>query len=477
MLVCGCAVGPDFHHPESPKTDRYTEKPMPKATPMAGGISQHFASNAKIPAEWWTLFHSPGIDALVRQALEGSPNLHAAQATLRQAQDVLTADTGLEFPQVDLNAGVQRQRFSPAIFGGTGSPSIFSLYNSSVQVSYGLDLFGGLRRQIEAQKAQVEYEKFQLEGAYLALTANVVTAAVTEASLRGQIRATRDIIASEKRQLDIVDQQLALGGISRSVFLLQKTQLAQTRASLPPLEKSLSQVRHQLAVYVGQLPSEAKLPTIELGDLHLPENLPVSLPSKLARQRPDIRAAEALLHQASAKVGVATANLYPQISLTASIGTRSISSSSLFSGNTSIWNLAGNIVQPVFHGGQLRAQKQAAIAAFDQAAAQYRSTVLHAFQNVADALRALDSDAATLKDQIDAESSAGESMRLAQRQFDLGAVSYLTLLTAQRQYQQNRIASIAAQAARLADSAALLQALGGGWWNNPKDPNGEVSDD
>ncbi|MHB1299794.1 MAG: efflux transporter outer membrane subunit [Burkholderiales bacterium] len=475
VMLGGCAVGPDFHHPESSKVTRYTEKPLSGETVVAGGMSQHFDHGADIPKEWWKLFHSASLDKLVKSALAGSPTLDAARATLTQAQEDLAAEAGAEFPQANLNLGAQRQRFSPAIFGGTGAPSIFNLYNASVQVSYGIDLFGGLRRQIESQEAQVEYESFQYQGAVIALTANVVTSAVTEASLREQILSTREIISSEEKQVRIVENQLKLGGVSRADLLVQKAQLALARASLPPLEKALSQVRHQLAVYVGKTPQEASLPVIRLEELHLPENLPVSLPSELAKQRPDIRAAEALLHEASAQVGVATANLYPQITLSANIGSESIATSSMFSNNTNIWSIGGNLLQPIFNAGSLKAKKKSAVAAFDNAFAQYRSTVLQSFQNVADVLRALESDAATLKADQDAEISSKDALDLVRKQFDLGAASYLSLLAADRQYQQSRIAVIGAKASRMADTAALFQALGGGWWNNSK--NGKVSDD
>ena len=475
VMLGGCAVGPDFHHPESPKAARYTEKSMPGETVAAGGMSQHFDHGADIPGDWWKLFHSASLDRLVKSALDGSPTLDAARATLTQAQEDLAAATGAEFPQASLNLGAQRQRFSPAIFGGTGAPSMFNLYNASVQISYGIDLFGGLRRQIESQEAQVEYESCQYQGAMIALTANVVTSAVTEASLREQIMSTMEIISSEEKQVRIVENQLKLGGASRADLLVQKAQLAQARASLPPLEKALSQVRHQLAVYVGKTPQDASLPVIRLEELHLPENLPVSLPSELAKQRPDIRAAEALLHEASAQVGVATANLYPQITLSANIGSTTTSMSTLFTSRTNIWNVSAGLVQPIFNGGTLRSQKKAAVAAFDKAYADYRQTVLQSFQNVADVLRALDADAATLKADQDAQISAKDSLDLVRRQFELGAASYLSLLAADKQYQQSRVAVIQAKASRMADTAALFQAMGGGWWHNTK--NGEVSDD
>lgn len=475
--LAGCAVGPDFHRPENPKATRYTENPLPRETAASGGVAQHFSEGGDIPAQWWTLFHSKPLDSLVKQAMQGSPTLDAARATLDQAREDLAAEMGYEFPQVDLSTTAQRQRFTNAGFGGNAPPNVFNLYNASVKVSYGIDVFGGLRRQIESQKANIEYAEFQYQGAMLALTANVVTSALTEASLREQIEATRAIVASEERQLRIVENQYKLGAVSQSDLLLQRSQLAQTRATLPPLEKALSQVRHQLAVYVGKVPQDAKLPVIELSGLRLPDNLPVSLPSRLARQRPDIRAAEALLHEASAQVGVATANLYPQITLSANIGSSSNSFPNLFTSRTQIWSFSGGLLQPIFHAGELKAKKKSAVAAYDKAFAQYRSTVLQSFQNVADVLRALETDAQTLKAEREAEVSAKDSLDLARKQFDLGAVSYLVLLASERQYQQSRIGVIKARVSRMTDTAALFQSLGGGWWHNSKDMNGEVSDD
>jgi NodT family efflux transporter outer membrane factor (OMF) lipoprotein len=262
-----------------------------------------------------------------------------------------------------------------------------------------------------------------------------------------------------------VEQQFRLGGVSLPDLLAQKAQLAQTRAVLPPLEKELSQTGHQLAVLTGRLPSEAKLPDFDLDGLKLPRELPVSLPSELVRQRPDIRAAEALLHAASAQVGVATANLYPQVTLSGSFGSVATKAGDLFASGMDVWSLGAGVLQPVFHGGELTARRRAAVAAYDAASAQYRETVLQAFQNVADVLRALDADALALKAQAEAEAAARDSRDITGKQFSLGAVSYLTLLDSERQYQQARIALVQVQAVRYADTAALFQALGGGWWN------------
>ena len=478
FYLTGCTLGPDFHRPEAPATDKYTRSPLPGETataPVSGGEAQRFDFGKDIPAQWWTLFRSEALDRLIRQALTDSPTLAAAQAALRQAQENLAAQRGVVlYPAVDAKASAARQKFSGASFGQPGQGTLLTLYNASVDVSYTLDLFGGGRRELETLLSQVDYQRFQIEGAYLTLTSNIVTASVKDASLRAQISATREIAAAEEKQLDIVEKQFQLGGASRSDVLSQQTQLAQTRATLPPLEKELMQNRHLLSVLAGKLPGEADLPEFSLESLQLPQELPVSLPSSLVRQRPDVRSSEELLHAASAQVGVATANLYPQITLTGSYGSETTRLHNLFGGGTSVWSLGAGLLQPVFHGGELTAKRRAAIAAYDQAEAQYRETVLQAFQNVADALRALEDDARTLKARAGAEAAARDTLDLTKKQFELGAVSYLSLLNAERQYQQTRLGLIQAQADRFADTAALFQALGGGWWNRQENLTAET---
>jgi len=471
MALTACAVGPNFHAPAAPSTTVYTPTALPPETassPGPGGISQRFAPGQDIPAQWWTLLHSAQLDELIRQALADNPTLDAAQATLRQARENLRAVVGSAlFPSVDAEVSASRQKISGAEFGESSTTfPAFTLYNASVNVQYALDLFGGARRELEALSSQVDYERFQLEGAYLTITSNIVTAAVEEALQRAQIRATREIIADQEKQLEVVDRQFQLGAVARPDVLAQRAQLAQIQATLPALEKALAQTRHQLAVLAGKLPSDAaSLPEFNLEGLQLPQDLPVSLPSSLVRQRPDIRASEALLHAASAQIGVATAAMYPQITLSGSFGGESTTTGNLFSSGAEIWSLTGGLLQPLFHGGELSAKRRAAMAAYDQADAQYRATVLLAFQNVADVLRALEADAQTLKAQSNAEAAAAETFDVTQKQFQLGAVNYLSLLNAERQHQEARISLVAAQAARFADTAALFQALGGGWWN------------
>jgi len=468
--LAGCMVGPDFQRPESPSTTQYTEHSLPQETassPGTAGAPQRFVSGADISAQWWALYRSEPLDRLIREAIAESPNLAAAQATLREAKENLIAGTGsLLYPQVDANLSATREKVSAAqLFGGTGGQSnIFNLYNATVNVSYMLDIFGGNRRELEGLQALVDYQNYQLEGSYLALTSNIVTTAVHEAQLRAQISATRDIITAEEKQLDLTQRQYQLGAVARLGVLALKTELEQTRATLPPLERDLSRTRHQLAVLAGRLPSEAALPVFELDVFALPLELPITVPSELARQRPDIRASEALLHQASAQIGVATANLYPKITLTGDFGSSTNQFHNMFAG-PSVWSIGASLLQPLFHGGALEAQRRSAIAAYDAANAQYRETVLQAFQNVADALRALETDARTLSAQAEAEAAARQTLDLTTRQFQLGGASYVALLIAQRQYQQAKLALAQAQGARFADTAALFQALGGGWWN------------
>jgi NodT family efflux transporter outer membrane factor (OMF) lipoprotein len=465
-LLAGCAVGPDFEKPKAPDVTGYSREPLPvqtAASDVHGGEAQRFLQGDDIPGQWWTLYHSPALSALIERALRANPSLQAAQATLREAKEEVLAGEGAFFPSASASASTTREKIAGAAFGAGSSVPIFTLNNASVSVSYVPDIWGGERRQVESLTAQAEYERFELEASYLALTSNVVTAVVQEASLRGQIAATQEIVDIETQQLAALKRDFAIGAQSNIAVLAQAATLAQARAQLPPLQKQLAQTRDQLTAYLGRLPSEEPSETFELGSLQLPDTLPVSLPSALVEQRPDIRASEAQLHEASAQIGVAIANMLPQITLSASLGSET--TGALFTPGSSIWSLGAGLTQPLFEGGKLLHQKEAAVAAFGAAAAQYRNTVVTAFQNVADALRALQSDADAVNAQAAAERAAADSFGAAQRQFHIGAISYLSLLTAEQTYQQTRITLVQAEAGRFADTAALFQALGGGWWN------------
>ena len=469
ILLAGCAVGPNFHSPPAPSVSGYSPTPMPTVTTSAdapGGGAQHFVSGLDIPGEWWELFHSSALDALIAEALKANPDLASAQAALREANENVYAAEGGFFPDVTASFQAERQAFSAAEFGeSSGKSTTFNLVTPTLSVSYPLDVFGGVRRQVESYAATAEYERFELEAAYLTLTSNVVVAAIDEASLRGQIAATNDIIRIESDQLTVVEQQFELGAVAKSEVLSQQATLAATRATLPGLEKQLSETRDRLADLIGRYPSQAPETSFDLAGLTLPEQLPVSLPSQLVAERPDVGAADATLHAASANVGVAIANELPQFSISGEFGSMALGFGSLFTPGTTIWSAVGGVATTVFDGGTLLHKKRAAVAAFDEAAAQYRSTVLAAFQNVADALHALQSDADALAAQVTAEQSAAASLDLARRQFALGAISYPTLLNAETSYEQARINLVQAEATRFADTAGLFQALGGGWWH------------
>jgi NodT family efflux transporter outer membrane factor (OMF) lipoprotein len=480
LVLSDCAVGPNFAPPPAPPVAGITPEAKPAATAstdVAAGAAQKFDIGRDIPGEWWMVFRSKELDGMLAEALVANPSLQAAQAALWQAKENLYAQAGHLLPTVDANSSAERQQFSPAEFGSSGSPSIFNLFQAAVNVSYSPDVFGGQRRQIEATGALADYQRFELEATYLTLTANVVTAAIQEASLRGQIEATRDIIKAETDQLDVVHHQFEGGAAARTDVLTQESEVATAQATLPPLQKQLEQQQHVLLALLGRFPSEVRRGQMTLASLRLPTDLPVSLPSQLVEQRPDVRAAEAQLHQASAQIGVAIANRLPQFTLSGSYGTAALTTATLFAPSTIVWNAVASGTQPIFHGFTLLHQQRAAEAGYTMAEAQYRNTVLQAFQNVADALRALQLDAATLKAQRAALRAASDTLELARGQYRLGAITYVILLNAQRSYQQARIATVQAQAARYADTAALFQALGGGWWNrtdvepNPLSPD------
>ena len=471
VALTGCEVGPDFERPRAPGVPGYTPEALPgqtTATDVKGGEAQRFVHGLDIPGQWWTLFRSEALNSLVEQALENSPTLPAAEAALRQAWENVYAEQGAFFPTVLASFSPSRNKTATGALSAasaSGNP-FFSLYTAQVAVSYMPDVFGGTRRQVESLMATAEFQRYQVEAAYLTLTSNVVAAAVQEASLRGQIAATQEIIKIESASLDILRKQFQLGQVAGLDVAAVEATLAQAQATLPPLQKQLAVQRDLLTVLIGRFPSQQPAEKFELASLHLPPELPVSLPSKLVEQRPDVQSAEAQLHAASASIGVAIAARLPQFTLAPSVGLASNQIDTMFmTPGTAFWTLVGTVTQTVFDAGILLHKERAAVAAFDEAAAMYRSTVITAFQNVADALHAVQSDAETLKAAVAAESAAFKSLEIARRQLQLGAISYLGLLTAQTTYQTALIALVQAQAARYADTAALFQALGGGWWN------------
>jgi len=469
LVLTGCAVGPDFQTPAPPDRKDYTPEPLGSRTSgakTAGGESQRFVRDLDLPGQWWTLFHSKALNSLVETALAANSDIAAAQAALRAAKENLYAQQGALLPTLDANAGAIRQQ--PAIGApsdaGTDAPT-FNLFTGQLNVSYTPDVFGGTRRSIEALAAQADQQRFQLEATYLTLTSNLAGAAVQEASLRGQIAATQRIIKIEADVLELLRRQRALGQVAEADVAAQEAALAQVQQTLPLLQKQLAQQRDLLAALSGGFPSDRLTQRFDLATLQLPRDLPVSLPSQLVAQRPDIRAASANLQAASAQIGVAIANRLPNITLTATTGSTALAVDQLFTSGTGFWSAAGAVTQPIFHGGTLLHRELAAKATFDQAAAQYRGTVITAFQNVADALRAIQSDAVALQRAVAFERAAARSLDIARQRLTLGDINYIGLLTAQQTYQQALLNLAQAKASRYADTVALFQALGGGWWN------------
>ena len=470
LLLAGCAVGPDFVPPAAPDVQGYTPEPLARTTSSAdtkGGETQRFVHDLDLPGQWWTLFHSKPLTSVVERALAANQDLAAAQAALRVARENVRVQQGALFPAVD--AGVSAIRNLPPISGpeidNSSVAPTFNLFTTQISVSYSPDVFGGTRRAIEGLVAQAEQQRFQLEATYLTLTSNLAGAAVQEATLRGQIAATDQIIKIERDVLDLLRRQRAAGQIAEADVVTQEAALAQVEQTLPPLQKALAQQRNLIAALAGGFPSDRVAERFELAALRLPPDLPVSVPAKLIEQRPDIRAAEANLWAASAQIGVAIANRLPNITLSASAGSTAPSVDQLFASGSEWWIATGAATQPIFHGGALFHRELAAKAAFDQARAQYRSTVITAFQNVADSLRAIQSDAVALQKAVASERAAFRFLDITRKRVEAGDLNRIGLFVAQQTYQQAVLALVQAKAARYADTVALFAALGGGWWN------------
>ncbi len=476
--LAACAVGPNFKRPPAPAASNYGGAPMQgelAAIPTANGNAQRFVTELDIPGQWWTLFQSPKLNRMVEQALKGNPDVGAAQAALRQAHELYSAQWTSFFPTVQGSFSGDRSEFPAAtLTSPTVAPSTsYTVYTAQLTLSYVPDLFGGTRRAVEMAKAQVESMRFQLEATYLTLTSNVVVTAVQEASLRGQIAATMRLLELQHELTDKVQQQRLLGTASDLDVLAQQALEAQTAQTLPPLQKQLGQTRDALTALLGRLPADEPAETFRLDELTLPVDLPVSVPSKLVEQRPDVRQAEENMHAASAAVGVAIANLLPQFAINADIGSSALKLHQLFSPYTGFWDVGASLTQTLFDTGALLHKRRAADAALDQAAAQYRAAVILACQNVADTLRALQSDADALKASADAEHAAKTTFDLAQRQRGIGTISQVALVNAEQAYEQAELALVQAKANRYADTAGLFQSLGGGWWNRSKEPHYE----
>lgn len=473
LLMAGCAVGPDFKRPAAPDVNDYAAGPLSTtvaSTPVAGGEAQRFTNGGDIAGDWWTLFHSKPLNDLIELSLTNNPDLKAAQAALSVARENVLAQRGGYFPSVTAGFSASRQKQSEVLAPAPNYPVVpnefqYDLFTPQVSVSYSPDVFGANRRTMESLKAQEQGVRFQMIATYTTLTANVVVTAIQEGAVQLQIDATRHLVELNSNMVQILRYQFAKGYASRLDLVAQESQLAQVIATLPPLLKQSAQLRDVLAVLAGRFPNQAPAEQFELASLQLPVEVPVSLPSQLVAQRPDVLQAEANLHAASAQIGIALANRLPNLTLTANAGSTALSFDKLFSSGTGFWGLGAAATAPLFQGGTLLHQERAAKAAYVQAAEQYRSTVLTAFQNVADTLTALEQDAEGLKASAAAADDAQITLDLSQRQWKDGYISYLALLSAEQACQQARINLVQAQANRFADTAALFQALGGGWWH------------
>jgi len=453
--------------PKPPVNLHYTFEAEQAETTSPGVSPQHLDRGAPTAVDWWRLFDCAKLDALVTQSFSANPTLQAAQASLRQSEDSLRAGYGIFYPQLGASFVPARQQFSPARFGQGTGPSIFNLYTLSTTVSYALDVFGGQRRSIEALAAQVDIQRYNTEGLYLTLSGNIVNAVVAEAAYSAEIEATRQLIGSLEEQTSITAAQARAGVVPYANLLSLQTQLGTTEAMLPPLEQQLAHTRHLLAILSGIAPADSAPPQVTFFELRLSENVPVSLPSDLVRQRPDILMAEAQLHVASAQIGAATAALFPSFTLSADYGLNSTSLSSLFASNAAFWTMGASLATPLIQGPTLWFQRQAAIDNYQQALALYRQTVLAALAQVADALDALQHDAQSVHADSQALGAATEALHLIEANYQAGTVNYLQVLIANYQYQQAELGYIRAVGQRLQDTAALFVALGGGWWNAP----------
>jgi NodT family efflux transporter outer membrane factor (OMF) lipoprotein len=467
----GCTVGPDFTEPAKPAAERYISaaEVVPPNDAGQGAPRQTTVEGGKIAADWWTLFHSEDLDSLVKTAIAGNRTLEGAKARLASAREAVIAANGGLYPQLDFHTGVSRQKINTSSFGlkpgSIALPPNFNLYSVGATASFDPDIFGGTRRFIEQQSAQADFQGYQLDAAYLSLTGNAVLQAIQVASLRAQLQAVDDITDIDQSNLDLVRKSRDAGVAPDSDVVSAEAQLATDETLRPPLRQQLSQARHSLAVIVGKAPGEWLPPNFNLTDLALPGELPVSLPSALVRQRPDILAAEAKLHAASAAIGVATAHLYPDITLSASAGQAALSTGALFDKSSFIWSLAAGLTAPVFHGGTLEAERRAAVDDFKGTLADYEQTVLVSFGQVADLLQALAHDAQLLRTQQRALTAASEAVRLQRLGYSGGGQGIIPVLDAERQYQQARLGYVRAEAQRYQDTVQLFVAMGGGWWN------------
>lgn len=474
LMLGGCAAGPDFHPPAAPQATHYTlhdAETIAGVASVPGGAAQQLVSGADVSGDWWTLFGSQSLDALVASALQHNPDLSAAQAALKAVHESVLAQRGVFLPSVSAGFDASRQKASSILAPVPNFPVVpqefeYSLFTPQLTISYAPDLFGLNRRTRESLLAQENATRFQLIAAWTTLTSNVVVAAVEEASLREQLQATQKLVALEKRSLEFLQLRLRRGDASEVDVAAQRSLVAQTEASCPALQKQLAMAHDALAVLVGTFSDQAPGEQLSLADLQLPGKLPVSLPSQLVAQRPDVRQARANLHAASAAIGIAAAERLPNIELSADVGSTALALSRIFTSGTGFWGIAASLTSPIFEGGQLMHQERAAKAAYVVAAQQYRSTVLSAFESVVDTLVGLKQDARSLQLAVAAERAARTTLDLSRLQLQHGYISSFQLLNSEQAYQQARLGLIQAEASRFSDTAALYQALGGGWWHH-----------
>jgi NodT family efflux transporter outer membrane factor (OMF) lipoprotein len=465
-LVGGCAVGPNFVRPAAPAVTHYAHAADPAMTVAAQGSAQRFIAGAAVAPEWWRLFNSDKLDAVVVEALGGNPGLQAAQASLRQSEHTLRSGYGIFFPNIAADASGKRQRLSLQEFGQNAPAPLFNLFTLSASVSYVLDLFGGERRMIEGLHAQVDLQRANEQATYITLIANIVNTIVAQAAYRAEVQATEELIGLQRDQVRLAEVQVNSGTAPYATVLTLRSQLAATEATIPQLAQKLAQSDDLLATLAGHVPADWNPAQVSLSDLTLPGELPVSLPSALVRQRPDILAAEATAHAASANVGVATAAMLPAITLGGAYSANGTTTGQLFSAKGRAWSFGGDLTQPLFEGGTLWYKRKAAIDDYQQAMALYRQTVLTAFAQVADTLQALEHDAAALRAQDEALAAAKEALRLVQIDYEAGLNTFLDVLVADTQYHQAVINDLGATAVRYQDTVALYVALGGGWWTS-----------
>ncbi|GAB3670861.1 efflux transporter outer membrane subunit [Salinisphaera aquimarina] len=474
LVLTGCAVGPDFQRPAAPDDDAYaaTDATIGDSAPSARLSQQMFDRAGKVRADWYRIFGSARLDALIQQALADSPTLAAGRARLESAREAVNAREGALFPQIGATAGVSRRRAS-GIDLGIDDPmfiNVFNLYQGRISASYDLDIFGKTRRRIEQSAAELDFTRYRVLDTYVTLVNNIVATAIAEAGLNAAIDVTRKIADSQQHTLDIVAKQVQYGTAIDADASQIRTRLARTRASLEPLKKQRAVAVNRLATLVGATPGHFQDPQFSLDELQLPASLPVSIPSALVRQRPDILAAESLVHAASAQIGVATANLLPDFSIDGYYSREGLTLGDLTNPMNALYELGASVSAPIFAGGRLRAQKRAAQDDYVAALADYRATALSAFGEVANSLRSLESDARALRDQQIAVDEARNNLDTVQAQVNNGAADYIGLYTAEQQYQQTLLDATDARVTRYRDSADLFRALGGGWWNAGTSP-------